>query len=261
MSWRKVSVAGHFGEWLQGRMGPEGPVALVTVACPDLGVSAPGEGAPPFEPGQLERFARALGIAPRFPGASRDAPLGGGAGASTATLVALARSAGFDGSAEALAAACLAVEGASDPLMYPAPDTLLWASREGHILRELPPPPACTILGGFWGPPQRTDAADNGFDDVSDLVLDWERATRDRDLGRAAALASASAGRCAARRGPQGDPTSGLARELGALGWLRAHTGSARGLIFAPGAVPRHGAAALAEAGFAGVLTFGTGAP
>ena len=27
-------VAGHFGEWLQGRLGPDGPVALVTLPCP-----------------------------------------------------------------------------------------------------------------------------------------------------------------------------------------------------------------------------------
>ena len=52
-----------------------------------------------------------------------------------------------------------------------------------------------------------------------------------------------------------------LATEGGALalGWLRAHTGSARGLVFAPGGVPPSGAAALAEAGFSQVLRFDGG--
>ena len=40
------------------------------------------------------------------------------------------------------------------------------------------------------------------------------------------------------------------------FGLLIAHTGSARGLIFAPGTLPRHGHAALTEAGFTGLLTF-----
>ena len=35
-----VFVAGHFGEWLQGLCGPEGRVALVTLACPVAGVHA-----------------------------------------------------------------------------------------------------------------------------------------------------------------------------------------------------------------------------
>ena len=35
-----AEVAGHFGEWIQGRLGPDGPLALVTVACPALSVRA-----------------------------------------------------------------------------------------------------------------------------------------------------------------------------------------------------------------------------
>ncbi|WP_254694587.1 propanediol utilization protein [Alloyangia pacifica] len=263
MSWTPVCVEGHFGEWIQGRMGKGGPVALVTVRCPALTVRAPGEGELPFSRGQLASFAAQLGIAPRFPGTVRTAPLGGGAGASTATLVALARAAGVTVSAERLAAACLAVEGASDPLMFPRPDALLWASREGRILREMPAPPACHILGGFWGAPHRTDPGDENFDDIADLVDAWDAAVTRGDLPACARLASASARRCTARRSPclaLSDPLPELARELGALGWLRAHTGSARGLIFAPGTLPAQGAAALAEAGLTGVLTFGTGA-
>ena len=36
-----VRVPGHFGELLQGRIGSDGPVALVTLPCPALGVTAP----------------------------------------------------------------------------------------------------------------------------------------------------------------------------------------------------------------------------
>ena len=46
-----IEVRGHFGEWLQGRLGPGGPLALVTVACPALAVRPiPPEGsaAPDF---------------------------------------------------------------------------------------------------------------------------------------------------------------------------------------------------------------------
>jgi hypothetical protein len=57
-------------------------------------------------------------------------------------------------------------------------------------------------------------------------------------------------------RGPAGDPTPGLARDLGALGWLRAHTGAARGLIFAPGTVPRGAHDALRAAGLRALVRF-----
>jgi hypothetical protein len=52
---------------------------------------------------------------------------------------------------------------------------------------------------------------------------------------------------------------SDLARELGALGYARAHTGPARALIFAPGKVPGGAGAALQEAGLRDVLRFRTG--
>lgn len=254
-----VSIKGHFGEWLQGRLGPEGPVALVTVLCPVLRADAPGTGETLFAAEDLRGFAEALGLG-ELPGVVRNFPVGVGAGASSATLVAMARAAGFDGPPETLARACLAVEGATDPLMFERPDTLLWASREARVLRRLPPPPACEILGGFWGAPERTDPDDHNFADIADLAEDWAGAVAQRDLARAARIAATSARRCTERRGPP-DPTADLCAALGALGWLRAHTGSARGLIFAPGAVPAHGADALREAGLSGILRFATGAP
>ena len=94
-------MAGHFGEWLQGRLGADGPVVLVTLSCPDLGVTAVRVGDGPFCVEQskeiiprvvAERLFRALDapLSGRFR-LSADMPLGAGAGASTAALVALAR--------------------------------------------------------------------------------------------------------------------------------------------------------------------------
>lgn len=40
--------------------------------------------------------------------------------------------------------------------MHPAPDRLLWASREARSLENLAPPPPCEIVGGYLGVPQRT---------------------------------------------------------------------------------------------------------
>lgn len=257
-------VAGHFGEWLQGRLGPDGPVVLITLPCPALTVRAshPENRAPRgvFTDDRLRGFLSRLDLpAATLPDLTCGMPPGAGAGASTATLVAVARWAGFVGPPEDLARACLATEGATDPLMWPAPDRLLWASREGRVVRRMPPPPPSEILGGFWGAPTVTDPADRQFADISDLVEDWARAAADADLGRLAGLASLSCDRSTALRGP-GDPTANLARELGALGYLRAHTGSARGLIFAPGTAPDNGAAALRHAGLTGVLRFRTAA-
>lgn len=256
---KTATVIAHFGEWLQGRFGPEGPIVLTTLPCPALQVSAPGDDTPPFAPDVLARFAARLGLVSLPEGVTRNFAAGIGGGASTAALIALARAAGYDGAPERLAAACIEVERASDPLMFAKPDRVLWASRQGRVLRDMPAPPRAAILGGRWGAPVRTDAGDDNFADISDLVDDWDRAARCADLPRLAALASESAHRCRAARGPA-DPMAELARDLGALGNTRAHTGSLRGLVFAPGTIPAHGPAALREAGLTGVMSFETGA-
>ena len=116
--------------------------------------------------------------------------------------------------------------------------------------------PRSEIVGGFWGGAVRTDPADSDFADVSDLV---DRLRRPVDLPELAALATQSAQRCSALRGPKDDPTADLANALGALGYLRAHTGSARGLIFAPGTVPGDAMARLGAAGFRQPVQFLTG--
>lgn len=253
-----ATVTGHFGEWVQGRFGPDGPVVLITLPCHDFRVTAPGDDTMAFDADVLSRFAARLGIDNLPTGVTRNFPLGIGGGASTATLVALARAAGFTGTDEKLANACIAAEQASDPLMFADPDRLVWASRQGRVLRKVTAPPTAIILGGLWGAPQRTDATDTDFDDVSDLIDDWQVASDQGELTRLASIATSSAQRCTARRGPA-DPMADLARDLGALGMVRAHTGSARGLVFAPDTVPPHGADALREAGLTDILCFQTG--
>lgn len=259
-----IRVQAHFGEWLQGLAGPAGDVALVTMACPPRGVVArwqagPGfaleQNAPLLDQGRALRFVDLLGVAAQgHVRLTADLPPGGGAGMSTAALVALGRVFGVDETA--LAPACLAVEGASDPLMLPAPDAVLWASRRAVVLRDMPPPPKAAILGGFWGAMERTDPRDARFPVISDLIEQWAIGP---DLPAAARLASLSAQRTTGLRGPAGDPTPALATRLGALGWARAHTGPARALIFAPGTVPAGAAAQMARAGYQGVFQFDTG--
>jgi uncharacterized protein involved in propanediol utilization len=255
-----IHQSGHFGELLQGRLGPGGPVVLVTLPCPALGVRArlrPGRGLRlhgglPLAQGRA--LLTRLGLPP--PGRvilhALAAP-GTGTGVSTAGLVALARLSGWDGPPDILARACIAIEGASDPLMFAAPERILWASRQGQVVARMPALPRFEVLGGFFGPTQRTDAADTTFPDIADLIEDWQKT---RDLAGFAGLASQSATRTQALRGPVDDPTPDLASDLGALGWCRAHTGAARGLIFAPGTVPTRGTEALRTAGLRGVMRF-----
>ena len=262
-----LRVDGHFGEYLQGRLGPRGPVVLVTVPCPLTGVI--GFRHPARQGLRLAGAGVSLPKAKQF-----IAPLGGrltgrvrlrarlapglGTGVSTARLVALAHLAGWVGPPDALAQACIAIEGATDPLMFDAPERLLWASRLGQKMQSMPSLPRHEVIGGAWGAPQRTNAADGNFADISDLIADWAQADT---LAKFATLARESALRNLRLRGPAGDPTDQLAQELGALGWLMAHTGAMRGLIFAPGQVPEHARATLRAAGMHHILHFNGGMP
>lgn len=266
----------HFGEWLQGRLGPGGPVVLVTLlpqalaggpdprpvvtarlaAAPRLAWAARGQGALP--PLRLHLLLAALGLPAPPARLLLHLPFapGLGTGMSTASLLAAARLLAPGLPPRALAEACLAAEGASDPLMHPRPDRLLWASRQGRALAPLPPPPRAHLLAGFFGPALPTRPGDSAYADVSDLIEAWSRAP---GLAPCADLASESARRCLARRGPAGDPTEALARDLGALGWAASHSGAARALIFAPGTIPPGAGDAARAAGLRGLRRFATG--
>lgn len=263
-------VAGHFGEFLQGRLGPDGPVVLVTLPCPRLhvtarivpttGLSLHGAGQRLLTPERACRFLARLGLPPRGRVVLRAVmPVGGGGGASTATLVALARAAGFGGSSAEIARAAIATEGASDPLMFPAPERMLWASREGRMLASLPSLPAFDVIGGFAGPPERTRPEDGRFPDIADLIGPWEIAAKARDAAALARLAATSADRTLDVRGGVRLPFEDLVAGTGALGHAIAHTGSARALLFAPGTIPPQAPALLREAGCRRVIAFRTG--
>lgn len=259
---------GHFGEWLQGRLGAEGPVVLVTLRCDTLFAQAWYESGPNLElsvsgPAAVSRqhLSRLLCCLQR-PQTGRfvvsaNVPQGVGAGASTAALVALGRAVGADDGQ--LAAACLHVEKATDPLMLARPDGVVWASRQARIYRHLKTPPKAEILGGYFGPPIWTDAQDDRFADISDLLAAWGDATDAADLAKIAQLATEAADRTTQLRGPLDDPSAALAHKLGALGYVRAHTGSARGFIFAPGCIPVNAQNALRDAGMQGITSFTTG--
>ena len=268
-----ISVGGHFGEFLQGRLGPGGPLALVTLPAPDLRVSArllPGpfglHGARLLDRTTLAAIWRRFRAVPRGGlHLAADMPPGGGAGSSTAALVAAARLAaaalgGPAPDAGRLALLCLGLEGATDPLMHDRPARLLWAPRAARVLAAVPPPPPLALVGGFLGPGERTDPGDLDFADIADLVAAWAPAAGRGDLAALAAVASESARRNAARRG--GAPLAALeaaAARLGALGLVVAHTGSARGLIFAPGRATPEAEAALRAMGMHGVRRYRLG--
>ena len=261
-------VTGHFGEWLQGRLGSRGPVVLVTLPCETLGASVSlmmSSGRRPDIPSPLPptvvgAFLQALDLEP--PRADieviADARSGAGAGMSTAMLLALARAMGIGASPEALANACLEAEGAVDPLMMDRPETLLWASREARAVRSMPQPPAFAVVGGFLGQPIQTVPDDSRFADISDLVPNWIAAAEAGDRMELARIATVSAERTTAMRGPAEDRTASLAQDLEAFGWCRAHTGSARGLLFEPGKVPAEAENRLRAKGYADVLRFAT---
>ena len=154
----RVALSCHFGEWLQGRIGPSGPVGLVTLLPAVTGMTGRrragalaacrfGQGAGSIPLPRLRRFLADLGLPPegRFQLRPRFTP-GSGTGMSTASLLAVARLAGYAGPRDRLVRACLRAEGASDPLMLEHPDCHLWASRRGEVLQALPPPPLPTSL-------------------------------------------------------------------------------------------------------------------
>lgn len=267
----RARINGHFGEWLQGRMGPEGPVVLVSLPCPEFWCEVQarpqhGLGLSPDHPiltkRRVSEILDTLGISHNLSiTISGNIPFGAGLGASTASLVALIKAVADEAqSADSISQVCLTTEGATDPLMHEDFDSFLWSSREGRVVQYMQTPPTFEVIGGLWGETEKTDPKDACFPDISDLIQPWKRAVRAGSLVDVARIASVSAWRTTALRGPEDDPTEAIAGEFGALGHIRAHTGSARGLLFKPGTVPPHVIPRLEALGYRHTTRFVTGA-
>lgn len=263
-------MTGHFGEWLQGKLGPEGPVALISVPFPQVWCEVTVEDAEVTSfvshgsALQLDHVQKVLELLefskPVRIAVNATIPPRAGLGASTASLLALVRALSGDAiTPEKAASLCVSVEGATDPLMFEGFDNLLWASRQADCVERLPLPPSFEIIGGLFGEGHATDPSDNRFPDVRDLVEAWTVAASRKDRGKIAEIASESANRTTALRGPFDDPCPDLTTSLGALGHIRAHTGSARGFLFEPGKAPDNALETLKNLGFTHVTRFTTG--
>lgn len=237
-----VTVDGHFGELLQGVA--DGRVVLASLPCPALKVRLDYQAveelrmsfaaASVLSDVDFTQLAKCAGFEPVGHHVFRlDMPAGGGAGASTATRVAVLKQHCPALTASEVARICLDCEGAVDPLMFEGAERLLWASREAQIVETRAALPEGRVIGGFYGAPLRTDPQDAGFADVSDLLPMWRAASTLQDL---AEISTESARRNMALRGTTDDPLAELAVMFGAAGMVIAHTGSARGLIFDPAA-------------------------
>ncbi|RRH72050.1 propanediol utilization protein [Falsigemmobacter faecalis] len=231
-----VRVYGHLGELLQGRVGSDGSLALITLPSPDLYLELQPAPAPEhFLPTEFITAAlQHCGRTEAEPFRLRTAmPIGAGAGASTAALLAIYRAFSPKQTFEDFSALALALEGASDPLHLPAPERVLWASREGRVLAHLPPLPGLRIVGGFEGPGERTDPLDLNFPDIADLIAAWPAACQ--SAAQIGALVTRCSQRSMALRGKYGfERLYAIAERHGALGVSIAHTGSARGFLMLP---------------------------
>lgn len=160
-------ISGHFGEILQGRLGPEGQ-SCWSCPAPVLGAEAWVEpsaslslwGSPAVGRGRLVALLRGLGLPLRGRFVLRvQMPPGGGAGASTAGLLALARAVGARPS-PGLMALIRGIEGAS---IFVLPQAAGLGLSPGQVLGHLRPCRAFQVLGGFWGSGQRADAGTRGL--------------------------------------------------------------------------------------------------
>ena len=258
-----ISIAGHFGEFLQGQMGPTGDVVLISLPCPNLRVHLSrraGEFAIMQSPQQI-LSADQIGTLfeqcnAKYDGhfqLSHDMPAGGGAGASTAARVAFLRMLAPDLTPEEIASACFQSEGAVDPLMFPNTRQYLWASRKGLVKDTFGPLPRGRIIGGFVPHSEHTDASDNNFADISDLVTKWAEI---KTLDHLANLSTISAKRNLGLRQPGYDPSLDILAKTGALGIVIAHTGSARGFIFHEDAAPTNIVDILRDSNFTHIVDF-----
>ncbi len=270
----RARVAGHFGELVQGRLRPDGPLALVTLPCARLvsgALYSPARGDLEItrQPSGKVRRAAELALA-QFAGPDWGGTLtiesevrpGAGTGSSTAevlgTIRVVAQAFGASPGPDEEAHLCLKAEGAVDPLMYPGP--VIFASREARVIDALPPLPALRVVGGLAGPGQPTEPEDQDFPDMAQA---FARLAEGLETGNLQTIASAARMSAEANQTRNPNPFWGtvvrLGREHGALGPVVSHTGSAIGVLLPPNRDGEGLRAALAAEGLSQVIDFPIG--
>lgn len=244
-----TTVSGHFGEFVQGRIGPDGPLALITVPAPKLQTHVryvPATGALTCKDPHSDKMCRAgrmlldrFGAVDALGRLQISRPIVPALGAGTPTadilcaLCAIGLQRGFYLKPEEEAEICLAADGAVDPLMFR--DTVLFAPRTAWVLRVLPALPAFEPHGVFAGDGVPTDPVETDFQDMHDAFRMLEDGLDRGDLTVLARAARISAEANQARNpNPLWDDILRIGRATGSLGPMVAHTGSAIGLIYAP---------------------------
>ncbi|WP_225448041.1 kinase [Streptacidiphilus sp. P02-A3a] len=173
-------------------------------------------------------------------------PVGKGFGSSSCDIVAAIRAVhdalGRELTPRGTAVIAARVESASDPLMYSG-TTVLFAQREGRVVRTLPCLPPLWVLGCDSAPPEGrvltelmalpayTAAELASFEG---LLEDMVRALEQRDVGLVGKVATESAvinGRYLPN--PLLDPAREVAAVCAAAGVQVAHSGTLVGLLFA----------------------------
>lgn len=261
---KRVSVSGHFGELLQGRLGESGPVVLVTLPAPHVVLDLVWRAGPfvlhqprslVWTRAALANFLQRCGmpVSGHFT-FSGHVPVGCGAGSSTLARLAVLRALRPQMPVHRMERLIWRDEGASDPLARRHPERWLWASRAGRALAPMPAMPRLRVVGGICGAPVRTDPRDMRFPDISDLVAAWPHACR--SAKEVAALATQSAVRTAVLRGRDISTLQSVGQATGALGMAIAHTGSLQALLLHPAADPGPALAGLQAAGFTYLSSF-----
>ena len=182
---KEVVVNGHFGEFIQGKLGVNEPLVLVTIPSRFYKVQVT------YTKGSFEVVQNGTSFYNRTVVSElanlANARLNGriticlsmpeacGLGSSTATRVGILRAIRPSISVNSIVSICLKHERASDPIMYKSPERLLWAPREGKIIEKLPRLPKISCVGGLFGLPLKTNPLDNNFPIIKDLVDMWKQ--------------------------------------------------------------------------------------
>ena len=264
---KEVVVNGHFGEFIQGKLGVNEPLVLVTIPSRFYKVQVT------YTKGSFEVVQNGTSFYNRTVVSElaklANARLNGriticlsmpeacGLGSSTATRVGILRAIRPSISVNSIVSICLKHERASDPIMYKSPERLLWAPREGKIIEKLPRLPKISCVGGLFGLPLKTNPLDNNFPIIKDLVDKWKRTNMtDKNF---AEICAESSERTISIRKLSNDPIRKIAKEIGALGFSIAHTGNVRNFIFPYESIPSIAEKTLASYGFKNVHRFSLG--